>query len=528
VRKLIGVAAAAAGWAALFPAAASALIAPGRGLSPMRLPAAGARAASAQPAQWLVGARAGVRVDKVAKRFGATQLKLEGTYVLPRDRARGFASALRRRGALAYAEPDIRLVHTSVPDAAPAGWARGAVVPPTAPPPVPRVTVGVVDDFVDTSLPDLAAQTQIVNGPPAITGSHGTEVASAISAAFNGVGVTGIFPSVPLVNYGLPTDITCSDAANGIVGVLNAKATVVNLSFGSSTQCATLFRIVEAAYGAGTLIVAAAGNEAQRGNAPSYPAAWPHVLSVAALTQALGPASFSSRNAAVDLAAPGENVPLDTPVALDSDGTPDGARLDSGTSFASPIVAGAAAWVWSARADLSNGQVADVLRESAQDVSTPGYDPQTGFGLVNIPKALAAPTPLDDPLEPNDDVAFVDGTAFRSPDPYVWRGFARSPIRASVDVVEDPVDVYRIQVPAHRSALVQARTTFGDADLFVFPGNRKTLQGTPLARSAKNGRRTDSVTVRNPSGAPRRFYVAIDSASDTSLNSAYSLTFRRR
>ena len=119
-------------------------------------------------------------------------------------------------------------------------------------------------------------------------------------------------------------------------------------------------------YGAGALVVAAAGNEAERGNAPSYPAAWPHVLSVAALNEALAPASFSSRNAAVDIAAPGQNIPLDTPVALDPDGTPDGVRLDSGTSFASPIVAGAAAWIWSSRANLSNGQVGDVLRESAR------------------------------------------------------------------------------------------------------------------------------------------------------------------
>jgi subtilase family protein len=527
VRKVIGVAVAVAGCAVLCPPA-SAFTAPGYAVAPMILPSAGARAAGAQPARWLVGARPDVRVAKVARGFGARQLELKGTYVLPRDRARGFAAALRRRGALSYAEPDIALRRASVPDVANTGWARGVVVQPTLAPPAPRVTVGVVDDFVDTTLPDLAAQTRILNGPPAITGSHGTEVASAISGAANGVGVEGIFPSVPLVSFGLPPDITCSAAASGIIAALNAKATVINLSFGSSSQCATLFRVVEGAYGAGALIVAAAGNEAERGNAPSYPAAWPHVLSVAALNEALAPASFSSRNAAVDIAAPGQNVPLDTPIALDPDGTPDGVRIDSGTSFASPIVAGAAAWIWSSRANLSNGQVADVLRESAQDVAAPGYDPQTGFGLVSIPKALVAPTPLNDPLEPNDDIAFVDGTAFRTPDPYVWRGLPHGPIRASVDEIEDPIDVYRIRVPAHRNALVQLRTTFGDADLFVFPGSRRTLRGTPLGRSVKNGRRTDSVTVRNTSAVARRFYVAIDSASSSSLNSAYSLNFRRR
>src|SRR3954454_24570904 len=252
----------------------------------MTLPSAGARAAAAQPARWLVGARPDVRVDKVARGFGARPLELKGTYVVPRDHARGFAAALRRRGALAYAEPDIALHRASVLDVANSGWARGVVVPPTVAPPAPRVTVGVVDDFIDTTLPDLAAQTRVLNGPGAVTGSHGTEVASAISAAANGTGVIGIFPAVPLVNYGLPSDITCSAAANGIIAVVNAKATVVNLGFGSSSACAALFRVVGAAYGAGTLVVAAAGNEFEAGNAQSYPAAWPHVLSVAALTQA--------------------------------------------------------------------------------------------------------------------------------------------------------------------------------------------------------------------------------------------------
>jgi hypothetical protein len=415
----------------------------------------------------------------------------------------------------------------SVPDLTPDAWARGVVVPSTVAPPAPAVAVGVVDDVVDTTLPDLAAQTRVLN-PAAITGSHGTEVASAVSAAANGTGVMGIFPGVPLISYGLPASITCSAAANGILAVVAQKAKVVNLSFGSATQCATLFRTVEAAYGQGALIVAAGGNEFLQGNQPSFPAAWPHVLSVAAVNQSAQPAFFSNRNAAIDIAAPGVDVPVDTPLAFDTDGTPDGVRVDSGTSFASPIVAGAAAWVWSARRQLTNGQVADVLRDSATDLGAPGYDTQTGFGLVSVPKALAAPTPIADPLEPNDGITFVDGSSFRTPDPYVWRGFPHGPLRASVDVVEDPVDVYRIRVPVRGSVLVQLRTVFGDADLFGYPGDRKTLQGRPIAQSRRRGRRTDSFTLDNPSGTPRRFYIVVDSESDTSLNSSYSLQFRRR
>jgi hypothetical protein len=497
-------------------------------MTPMRLPVAGARAAGVEPATWLVGARPSQASRAIARRYGARELELRGTFSVRRDAANAFAAALTRAHTLVYAEPDVTLTHDSAFDANVGGWARGAVIPPTAPPPVPKVSVAIVDDFVDTTLPDLAAQTTIVNGPPAITGAHGTEVASAVSAAFNGTGVTGVFPSVPLLSYGLPAQISCAAAANGILAVVQRGAKVINLSFGSPTQCTTLFRTVEAAYASGALVVAAGGNEFLQGNPTTYPAAWPHVLSVAAINQSNQPAFFSNQNTAIDIAAPGEGVPLDTPVALDADGTPDGITLDSGTSFASPIVAGAAAWVWSARTDLSNGQVADVLRESAVDIGTPGYDQQTGFGVVNVPKALTAPTPQDDPLEPNDDIAFVDGTAFRDPDPFVWRGPARQPLRASVDAVEDPIDAYRIQVPAGRSARIVLRTRFGDADLFVFSGRATSVSGTPIARSERSGRATDAVTVPNRSRVAQRFYVAIAPASRATLNSAYTLSFALR
>ena len=168
-----------------------------------------------------------------------------------------------------------------------------------------------------------------------------------------------------------------------------------------------------------------------------------------------------------------------------------------------------------------------MLRGSAVDIAAPGYDQQTGFGLINIQRALAQPTPQDDPLEPNDEITFIDGSAFRTPDPYIWRGVARAPLRASVDVVEDPVDVYRVRVPARRRARVELRTSFGDADLFLFPGSRKTLAGRPVARSQRNGRATDALTLTNRSSRAQRFYVAITSASRTSLNSSYTLQFRR-
>ena len=75
----------------------------------------------------------------------------------------------------------------------------------------------------------------------------------------------------------------------------------------------------------------------------------PHVLTVGALDQANAPAFFSAARRHVDLAAPGVNIP----VAVPATSTAAEYRLVfSGTSFASPLVAGAAAWVWTARPTL--------------------------------------------------------------------------------------------------------------------------------------------------------------------------------
>ena len=173
-----------------------------------------------------------------------------------------------------------------------------------------------------------------------------------------------------------------------------ARAKIINLSFGSPDDCTTIFGAVQIAFAKGSLVVAAAGNEFAQGNPVIYPAAFPHVLSVAALDASLQASGFSSENTAVDVAAPGVDIPLAIPRAFDTDdGAVDGVTLGSGTSFAAPIVSGAAAWLATARPKLSNGQLADVLRRSARDVATPGYDPSTGFGLVQMGPALALPTP---------------------------------------------------------------------------------------------------------------------------------------
>ena len=97
------------------------------------------------------------------------------------------------------------------------------------------------------------------------------------------------------------------------------------------------------------------------------------------------PSFFTTGSPHVDLSAPGERIWVAVPTLLHP---PDDYDQFDGTSFASPMVAAAADWVWSVRPTLDASQVFDIMRASAQDVWTPGFDPYSGFGRLDIPAAL--------------------------------------------------------------------------------------------------------------------------------------------
>jgi len=499
---------------------------------PMRLPAASsARAATAaQPSSWLVGARPAAATARIARAHGARRLEQDSVFRLPAARARAFAADLRRAGTLTYAEPNVRLRRMSAFDADPQGGPRRAIVDPGLNPPPPGdAAIAVIDTLVDTTLPDLSHVRQVNPGP--VPGPHGTMVASAAAGQLNGSGVFGVFPGAPVLSYGLPQELTCGDAADAIVAAAEAEARVINLSFGAPDSCGTLFVAVQIAYAAGSLVVAAAGNEFAQGNPVIFPAAYPHVLSVAAIGADGRATDFSNENTAVDVAAPGVGVPVATPRAFDDDGVADGVTLADGTSFSSPMVAGAAAWLATVRPKLSNGQLADVLRRSALDLAPAGYDPGTGFGLVRMSGALAAPTPARDVLEPNDAIFFVNGTVFDEPDPFIWRGSGKRRLNGTADRVEDPVDIYRIRVPGKARFAIRLRPRRGDPDLFVYRGSARTTDDTSrrLARSTRGPKKTDSVGLVNGSRRARTMYVVVGVSVDGggTLDAAYRLELQR-
>jgi len=169
-----------------------------------------------------------------------------------------------------------------------------------------------------------------------------------------------------------------------------------------------------------------------------------------------------------------------------------------GTSFSAPIVSAAAAWIWTERPSLDAGQVADILRRSARDLAPPGFDPSSGWGLLDIPAALAAPAPAPDPEEPNDDVDQVKpGALFPSGQPMLTTP-ARpgNRIAGTLDANEDPVDLYRIWVPAHHTVRVSVTGSDRDAVARIWgpltssvdegiAARRRDLEGTAVTAGAR-------------------------------------------
>ncbi len=442
--------------------------------------------------------------------------------------AAGLLPRLEQLGALRYAEParsrDALVRFTdplSTPDL---GYYLYAVGANAAEPPGPGFPITIIDSGIDLAHPDFAGRPDTIALNPQVVAAnvpdeyHGTAVASAAAAAVNGVGAEGVYPQALIRTYDLP-DLSDASVIAGVEAAMAAGPSVINMSLGGSAPSRAEYEVIVRAVGAGSLVVAAAGNELEQGNPTLYPASYPHVLTVGATSRAGTASSFSSASSAVDLAAPGEQLPLQLPT------DPAAYVLQSGTSFAAPIVSAAAAWVRTIRGTMNPTQLADLLRSTAKDVDASGFDERTGFGLLNIPAALAAPIPPVDPQEPNDDIhQVVAGGLFPRAKPLL-----STRVRGGLDMTEDPADVYRVSVPKGRKLTV-AVTAASDVRVALFGPTARTVSGS-RARVALSDRPGESVeTVTYTNRGPRSIVLFLHvrpTARATIANPRYTVAVTR-
>jgi hypothetical protein len=358
---------------------------------------------------------------------------------------------------------------------------------------------------------------------------HGTAVASVAAAPVNGRGLVGVYPRALLRSWdvsplGIPT---IGDELKALAAVTVRGRGVVNISFGGATYFISEQHAILTAFAGGSLVVAAAGNYREILSPLEYPANFAHVLTVGATDQNDEATVFSSATPKLDLAAPGLEIPVAAPLSL----VPEGYLVLSGTSFSTPLVAGAAAAVWTRRPKLDKTQLFDVMRLSARDVGDPGRDPDTGFGILDIPAALRRPARAVDPQEPNEDIYLVkpDGISRDGHLPLTSPTRRQAGVRARLDATEDPVDVYRVWLPGRGRLVASVKGTddvtvdvWGPKTRTVFAGGqarRRHLLDTTTVLAGSTG----GLTLRG-SLSGRYVYVSIYLAEKELLSGSYTLT----
>lgn len=287
-----------------------------------------------------------------------------------------------------------------------------------------RIKIAVIDSGADLRAPDVAdkrpATWSVLSHTRRVRDvlGHGTFVSSlAAGSVENGVGISGFGGDARLlVVQAIDPDgyLTDVDEAAAIVYAVKHGAKIINLSVGGEGTSSIERRAVRYAARHGVLIVAAAGNEHQYGDPVEYPAALLQPvgsrgrgglgLAVGATSMDGTRASFSNTGSYLSLAAPGDNVfaaesaDSDWPRAELPWRSPGYYGWASGTSFAAPEVAGAAALVWAANPSLPASRVAWVLKHSATGT---GWTSELGWGSLDAAAAVrlarALPAQVDRP-----------------------------------------------------------------------------------------------------------------------------------
>jgi thermitase len=244
------------------------------------------------------------------------------------------------------------------------------------------VTIAIVDTGVDLDHPDLVrkivAGYDFIDGDdqPDDVGGHGTHCAGIAAASTNnGEGIAGICANCTIMPVRVlgPDGGSASDVANGIVWAVDHGAKVISLSLGGLFESIAQNEAIDYAWSKGAVIVAAAGNYGV--SDAHYPAFYPKCISVGATESDDRRADYSNYGDWVDVAAPGSFI-MST--------VPDGYEMMSGTSMATPAVAGLAGLVWSAMgAGASNAAVREVIEKSCDPIGD-----WVSKGRINVRRAI--------------------------------------------------------------------------------------------------------------------------------------------
>jgi len=253
------------------------------------------------------------------------------------------------------------------------------------------IKIAIIDTGIDYKHPDLDENFHggydFVNNDddPMDDNGHGTHVAGIVAAEDNDFGVVGVAPEAHLYAVKVLDNSGSgyvSDVIAGIEWSIENGMQIISMSLGSKSDSTALHDACDTAYENGILLVAAAGNEGNppgKGDNVLYPAKYSSVIAVAATDINDERASWSSTGPDVELAAPG--------VDIKSTLLGGGYGEKSGTSMACPHVSGVAALIMVSYPNLTNVEVRQRLRDTADDLGPAGFDEKYGYGLVDADEA---------------------------------------------------------------------------------------------------------------------------------------------
>jgi len=328
-----------------------------------------------------------------------------------------------------------------------------------------NIVVAIVDDAVKINHPDLQPNVWInpgeipgngidddgngyiddINGfdvslnvpsplPPNVNYSHGTHVAGCASQATNnGIGGAGIGFSVKLMAVkSTNSSSSISHGYPGVVYAADAGANVINMSWGGTGGGTTGQNIMNYANSKGIILVAAAGNS--NNTQTFFPAGFNHVISVASTTITDTKSGFSNFGSYVKISSPGSEIQSTYLGGSGTSITNTYGRI-SGTSMASPIVAGLVGLMFSVNPNLTKQQVENCLYSTADPVAPgTGYNVnQMGAGRINAyqclqcvastvngPPVAAISTQGSASICPGGSVNFLGGSNGGPASSYLW------------------------------------------------------------------------------------------------------------
>ena len=424
------------------------------------------------------------------------------------------AAVLAAAATALTASPAVAAVACTARPADPVGYYLRSVKADQVAVPASAPAIAILDSGV-ADVPELRGRLRVganvVNGTQVTNDidGHGTAVATIAAGAAGGVrGVSPTSPIIPIKIFDDRGEASAEDFVAGIERAVALDAGVINVSaagLASDVDARTARAVQEAINGAVSLgipVIAPSGNEGA--SSLAVPAAYPHVIAVGATDEAGGRAPFSNVGSGLDLVAPGAAIVTAAPAHLCSSGY----GTQTGTSFAAPLAAGAAALLLQRHPDLDSSQLTDLLRLRGVRSPAPAWTVDTGFGPLDVQAALGAQPPAPDTPEVNDDISWA-----KLQPPVLTTSQRSRTVWARIAPHKDPVDVYRVRLKRGDRLSVALRAPAGTSLRLGFGATRL---------ASKRGRSFKQRIRRTGT-----YYVGATLMKAPEAGSGYALTLRR-